>query len=95
MADNSISYGLAAGVRQSTADTIELLTVPDSTGTVTAHFIKYKRQEISTETVDDTIPTLATGTIGVGSIATVGFEVRFSNTDFARRTVRTVTYAAA
>jgi len=95
MADNSISYGLAANVRQGTSDTIELLTVPDSNGVVTAHFIKYKRQEISTETVDDTIPTLSTGTIGAGSPATVGFEVRFSNTDFARRTVRTVTYGAA
>lgn len=95
MADNSISYGVATGVRQSTADTIELLTVPDNTGTVTASFIKYKRQEISTETVDDTIPTLSTGIIGSGTAATVGFEVRFSNTDFARRTVRTVSYTAA
>lgn len=95
MADNSISYGLATGVRQQTADTIELLTVPDSNGNVTAHFIKYKRQEISTETVDDTIPTLATGTYASASAVTVGFEVRFSNTDFARRTVRTVSYTTA
>ena len=95
MADNSISYGVTTGVRQSTADTIELLTVPDNTGTVTASFIKYKRTETSTETVDDSVPTLSTGTIGAGSPATVGFEVRFSNTDFARRTVRTVTYGAA
>jgi len=95
MADNSISYGLAANVRQGTSDTIELLTVPDSNGVVTAHFIKYKRQEISTETVDDTIPTLSTGIIAVGTAATVGFEVRFSNTDFARRTVRTVAYTTA
>lgn len=95
MADNSISYGLATGVRQQTADTIELLTVPDSNGTVTAHFIKYKRQEISTETVDDTIPTLATGTYASASAVTVGFEVRFSNTDFARCTVRTVSYTTA
>ncbi len=95
MADNSISYGVAAGVRLSTADTIELLTVPDNTGTVTAHFIKYKRQEISTETVDDTVPTLSTGIIASGTAATVGFEVRFSNTDFARRTVRTVSYTTA
>ena len=95
MADNSISYGVATGVRLSTADTIELLTVPDNTGTVTAHFIKYKRQEISTETVDDTVPTLSTGIIASGTAATVGFEVRFSNTDFARRTVRTVSYTTA
>lgn len=95
MADNSISYGLASGVRLSTSDNIELLTVPDSTGTVTASFIKYKRTEVSTETVDDTVPTLSTGIISVGTAATVGFEVRFSNTDFARRTVRTVSYTTA
>jgi hypothetical protein len=92
MPSNTISYGLAAGVREQTSDTIELLTVPDNLGVVTASFIKYKRTELSTETVDDTIPTMVTGTIGVGTAATVGFEVRFSNTDFARRTVRQVSF---
>lgn len=95
MPSNSIVYGVTSGVRINTADTIEMLTVPDNTGTVTASFIKYKRQEISTETVDDTIPTLSTGIIGVGTAATAGYEVRFSNTDFARRTVRTISYTTA
>ncbi len=97
MASSAIVYGSGSAATQSvqTTETIEMVDVVDKNGVVTSQPIKYRRVETVIETVNQILPTLASGTKGGGDLATVGFEVSFSNTDFDRLTITTVEFEAA
>ena len=94
MPSSAIVYGTGAAATQSiqVTETIEMVDVVDKNGVVTCQPIKYRRVETVIETVDQTLPTLTTGTKGGGDVATVGFECSLSNTDFDRLTITTVEF---
>jgi len=94
MASSSIVYGTGAAATQSiqVTETIEMVDVVDKNGVVTCQPIKYRRVETVTETVDQTVPVLGTGTKTGTETVTVGFEVSFSNTDMDRLTITTVKF---
>lgn len=94
MASSDIVYGVGAAATQSiqTTETIEMVDVVDKHGVVTCQPIKYRRVETVIETVDQTIPALASGTTSGTANAVVGFEVSLSNTDFDRLTITRVKF---
>lgn len=94
MASSDIVYGVGAAATQSiqTTETIEMVDVVDKNGVVTCQPIKYRRVETVIETVDQTIPALASGTTSGTANAVVGFEVSLSNTDFDRLTITRVKF---
>jgi hypothetical protein len=94
MASSAIVYGSGAAATQSiqTTETIEMVDVVDKNGVVTCQPIKYRRVETVTETVDQVVPTLASGTTSGTANAVVGFEVSLSNTDFDRLTITRVSF---
>ncbi len=96
MASSSIVYGTGAAATQSiqVTETIEMVDVVDKNGVVTCQPIKYRRVETVTETVDQVVPTLASGTTAGTSDVVVGFEVSLSNTDFDRLTITKVKFEA-
>ena len=94
MPSSAIVYGTGAAATQSVqvTETIEMVDVVDKNGVVTCQPIKYRRVETVTETVDQTVPVLGTGTKTGTESVTVGFEVSFSNTDMDRLTITTVKF---
>ena len=94
MASSSIVYGTGAAATQSiqVTETIEMVDVVDKNGVVTCQPIKYRRVETVTETVDQVVPTLASGTTSGTADAVIGFEVSLSNTDFDRLTITKVKF---
>lgn len=94
MASSAIVYGSGSAATQSvqTTETIEMVDVVDKNGVVTCQPIKYRRVETVIETVDQTIPTLASGTTIGTANAVTGFEVSLSNTDFDRLTITRVKF---
>ena len=96
MASSAIDYGTGAAATQSiqVTETIEMVDVVDKNGVVTCQPIKYRRVETVVETVDQVVPTLASGTTVGTAEAVVGFEVSLSNTDFDRLTITKVKFEA-
>jgi hypothetical protein len=85
----AVVYGVTGGQSKTNNFTNELVAVQGAKGTVVSFVKKYRRTEITTETLPDSlsIPSLAT-------VPTwIRFEVRMSNTDFARQFETTVTYS--
>ena len=97
MASSAIEYGAGAAANQSVqrTETVEMLDVVDKNGVVTCQPVKYRRIETVTETVDQTLPSLFVGTTAGTGTVTIGAEVSFSNTDFERLTITTVTFATS
>jgi hypothetical protein len=84
----AILYGVTTGQSLTSNFTNEMVAVQGAKGTVVSFVKKYRRTEITKETLPDSlsIPSLAT-------VPTwIRFEVRMSNTDFARQFETTVTY---
>ena len=84
----ALSYGVSGGVSITRNTTNEFVMPQGTSGSVVTCIKKYSRTETTTETLPDsiTLPSLS-------SVPTwTRFELRLSNTDFARQTITAVTY---
>lgn len=84
----ALSYGTTGGVTVTRNTTNEWVTPQGSTGSVVTTIKKYSRTETTTETLVDSINLPSLSTVPTWT----RFELRLSNTDFARQIVTTVSY---
>lgn len=85
------TYGGAGGnnkVSKTEEISRETITAQDKDGNVAVYKVKYAKNEISEETIENnpSLPTLFVGKMSGGSESLVSFEVRCSNTDVCRKT---------
>jgi hypothetical protein len=85
----AMTYGVPVGVSQNTNNTDEYVFITGTDGAIVKHIKKYRRLEVVTET----LPESATHPEVTGQ-SVFRQELRLSNTDFARLTTTSVTFAA-
>ena len=83
----AMSYG-SSSISKTNNDNNEYLFVQGASGNVVKAFKKYKRSEVTTETLPDSLslPSLAS------TVTFLRYELRLSNTDFARELTTVVSY---
>ena len=85
----AMTYGTTAGVSQSVNDTSDYLFVTGTSGSIVAHFKKFRRIETVTETLPDGFATPVMSPPSAGGFRK---ELRLSNTDFARLSITVVSF---
>lgn len=84
------TYGGAGNNKISRVEDIsrETITAQDKDGNVGVYKVKYAKNEISEESIENTpsVPTLFTGKMQGGTESLISFELRCSNTDVCRKT---------
>lgn len=83
-----LSYGVSGGLSITRNTTNEYVMPQGTSGSVVTCIKKFSRTETTTETLPDIINLADLSTVPTWT----RFELRLSNTDFARQTITSVTY---